>query len=139
MQHPRQHRLDRVARAAEVHAEVAVPLLVRHVLKKSLPGNACVVHEQCDRPELALAARDHVVHLRAYGNVRLHRDGLAALAAQQRRELVGLVLSLIIVHAHGAAVVRKLICRRAADAAGRACDKRHFFHAAASKKSKNLT
>ena len=139
MQHPRQHRLDRVARAAEVHAEVAVPLLVRHVLKKPLPGNACVVHEQCDRPELALAARDHVVHLRAYGNVRLHRDGLAALAAQQRRELVGLVLSLIIVHAHGAAVVRKLICRRAADAAGRACDKRHFFHAAASKKFKNLT
>ena len=52
MEHGGQHRLDSVPGALEVHAEVAVPEGVVHVLEEGLPGDAGVVDENADLPQL---------------------------------------------------------------------------------------
>ena len=115
----------------------SLPHLVRYVLKKLLPRNARVVHEQRDFAEFTLALRDHGVHLGALRHVRLHGDGLMSLAAQQRGELVRQIFSLIIVDAHGVALARERTRDCAADAAGRTGDQCNFFHALSSRSHKS--
>ena len=129
MQHVRQHRLNGVARAVEIHGEIAVPQLVRHILKLCLSGDAGVVHQQRHAAEGLLHAAHHRVHRRALGDVRLHRHGFAAVFAQQRHKLLRFVAAFKIVHAHGIAVLREPVRDRASDAAGRTGDQCNLFQA----------
>ena len=122
VQHVRQDRLDAVEAAAEIDGEDALPPRGRDVLEQMLLGDAGVVDQQRHVSELPLDAAHHVPHRFRVGDVRLLRDDRAALRAQARGKLLGLVLALDIIDAHGVARVGKLLCGGGADAAGRARD-----------------
>ena len=127
-EHRRQDGLDGVERAVDVHAEIAPPHLLRHVLKKRLPRDARVVHKKAHRAERILHAAHHILYLRAVGNVRLKRSGTQSLGGKLRHERVGAVLPDVIVYGNGIALMGKTARRRAADAAARAGDKCDLFH-----------
>ena len=128
MEHRRQNGLDGVERAVDIHAEIAPPHLLRHVLKERLTRNARVIHKEAHMAERILHAAYHVLHLRAVGNVRPKRGGAQSLGGELRHERVGAVLPDMIVYGNGIALVGETARRRAADAAARAGDKCNLFH-----------
>lgn len=72
-----------------VHAEIAPPHLLRHVLKKRLPRDARVIHKETHMAERILHAAHHILYLRAVGNVRLKRGGAQSFGGKLRHERVG--------------------------------------------------
>lgn len=98
-----------------------------HVLKERLSGDAGIVDEQRNGAKSVIDRFEHGVNFGAAGNVRLYCDGAAALARELCDQLVGLVLALVIVHAHGIAFAGKLRRDGAADAAGGAGNEGNFI------------
>ena len=132
VQHVGQHRLDRVVAAAQVHRKDAVPGGPVDVLKKLLFGDARVVDEQRDLPELLFRARDHGLHGLGIGHVRLYPDGVGPSHAELFAQRLGQIRALDAVEADGIARPGQRLGAGRADPAGRAGDKRDLPHSAAS-------
>src|SRR5688500_2451003 len=70
--HAREHRPRDLERPRQVDREVELPVLVAHVLQLTDGvDHAGVVHADVDGPEIALDARDHILHPRAVADVAL--------------------------------------------------------------------
>ena len=131
-EHLRQHGLDAVVAAAEVDVEDAVPGFSVDVLKLLLPGDARVVDQQRDRPELPLGFLHHGPHGLRVRHVRLDPDSLPALCPQALAEGGGQVCAFDAVDADRPARRGQRLGAGAADAAGGARDQRDLLHASAS-------
>src|SRR3990172_1056477 len=80
--HDLRHRPRREERAAEVHVEYPVPVLVLHPDEQRVAGDSGVVHEDVDAAEALLRLIHQPLHVLTPGHVRYHTQNRRAESFQ---------------------------------------------------------
>ena len=106
-EHAWQHLLNGVERAVEVNVKYPAPVFLADILKQALTGDTCVIDKQRHLAEAVSHGLDHLVNGLAVGNVGSERHGLAAVLDELLAKLLGLILPLDVIYAHGVTAVRE--------------------------------
>ena len=95
-------------RPGEIHGELAIPALERHLEHAQAAEDPGVVDEHVDAAEALAGARDHRRHLRFVGDVTGDAERLAAAALDRFGALLGVLGDLIDAHDRGPLVGQPL-------------------------------
>ena len=128
MEHVGQYRLDGVPGAAQIHAQIAVPLGVRDILKLDLPRNAGVVHQQAHGSQIRFRSANHRLHSRPVRHIRLNCNGISTMVPDFFCQRLRLLPVRQVIDTDSMSRLRQLCRNRSPDPPGSPSDQCHTIH-----------
>ncbi|SCI74594.1 Uncharacterised protein [uncultured Blautia sp.] len=128
MEHVGQYCLDGVPGAAQVHAQIAIPLGICDILKLDLPRNAGVVHQQAHGSQLRFRSANHRLHSRPVRHIRLNCNGISTMVPDFFCQRLRLLPVRQVIDTDSMSRLRQLCRNRSPDPPGSPSDQCHTIH-----------